>query len=206
MQNIHLIGIAGGSASGKTTVLSHVLSTYSSSEVVLVSQDNYYKNRSEQAIDAQGVTNFDLPTAIDVDRFERDLLSLKGGNSISKLEYTFNNPTQKPKTIEILPARVVIVEGLFVFHFTTINAMFDSRVYIDCPPELRLARRIKRDAEERGYPESDVRYRWQHHVRPADQQFLEPYRASCDLVICNDNHQPLELAPLHNLIQNQLER
>ncbi len=202
----YIIGIAGGSASGKTTFLKELCAHFRPEDLALVSQDNYYKQRNEQSIDENGEINFDLPTAIDLDHFYQDLKELSEGRSIKKKEYTFNNDEKTAKEIIIAPARVIITEGLFVFHYKEIAALMNHKVYFHADEALRLDRRIQRDGVERGYPESDVRYRWEHHVRPADQQFLEPHREDCDRVIVNNISFQEELKELERFIRKQIER
>lgn len=179
------MGIAGGSGSGKTTFLRAVLNHFSSSEIALVSQDNYYKPRHEQVIDERGTTNFDLPSSIDREHFASDMNALMNGRFIQKTEYNFNNKNRAPKLITILPAPIILMEGLFVFYYEEIRNKLQYKVYIDVHPETRLERRIRRDAEERGYPEETVRYQWENHVRPAEKLYLESFRQECDLIIDN---------------------
>jgi uridine kinase len=183
--DILLIGIAGGSGSGKTTFLRSLLQKFNPGEVALVSQDNYYLPIHMQQTDENGITNFDLPTSIDRKHFHDDILSLLSGRSIVKQEYTFNNPAAEASEIRIEPAPVVVAEGLFIFHFAEIRALCDISVYLDAHTEIRLRRRIARDGEERGYPEHEVTYQWHNHVRPAEELYLEPYKAGCEVLIDN---------------------
>jgi uridine kinase len=180
-----VIGIAGGSGSGKTTLLRALLGHFRPDQICLVSQDNYYHPKEAQAADENGVINFDLPTSIDRTHFTRDLKDLLSGRPIEKLEYNFNNPAWAPASITVYPAPVIIMEGLFVFHFEEIRTLLDFKVYLEAHHETRLERRIRRDGEERGYGEAEVRYQWDNHVRPAEIQYMEPYRAECDLIIDN---------------------
>ena len=201
----YVIGIAGGSASGKTSILNELFSWPYKDSLALVSQDNYYIDREHQFVDENGIINFDLPTAIDNTRFYRDLLSLQRGESITKTEYTFNNDAVKPKEITIQSAPIIIVEGLFIFHFDKIKAEMDYKVFVDADSEVRLQRRIKRDEKERGYPESDVRYRWKNHVQPADEQFLQPYKPECELGIDSTESYHRDFESLKNHIITVLE-
>lgn len=202
--NHTLIGIAGGSGSGKTTFLRAILDKFSSDQVALVSQDNYYLPKHEQLIDENGVTNFDLPTSIDRAHFYRDMVDLVEGKSIEILEYNFNNPEWIPEPIFVHPAPVIIMEGLFVFHYEEIRKQLDYMVYIDAHHDNRLERRINRDAKERGYPEHEVRYQWANHVRPAELQFLEPYKADCQLIVDNNHQFDEGLKELISFIQSRL--
>jgi len=201
-----VIGIAGGSGSGKTTLLRALVTHFREDDLAIVSQDNYYKPREEQLPDENGVINFDLPTSIDRDHFAQDLTELFNDRPIEKLEYNFNNPDWKPEAITIHPAPVIIMEGLFVFHFDEIRAMLDYKVFIEAHHETRLERRIRRDALERGYPEKEVRYQWHNHVRPAEIRYMEPYRPECDLIIDNTHSFDKGLIELVHEIEKFLGR
>ncbi len=126
-----IIGITGGSGSGKTRFLNGLLSKFSENEVCLISQDNYYKPREEQPVDIKGVKNFDLPESIDFDSYKRDIESIKNGKSITIKEYTFNNPDAEPKLITLNPAPVIVVEGIFVLYYQPIAQILDMKLYID---------------------------------------------------------------------------
>ena len=201
----YIIGIAGGSASGKTSILNDLLSSPWKDSLALVSQDNYYIDRENQFVDENGIINFDLPTAIDNDHFYADVQALERGESITKTEYTFNNDAVKPKEITIHSAPIIIVEGLFIFHFERIKSEMDYKVFVDAESEVRLQRRIDRDLTERGYPESDVRYRWKNHVQPADELYLQPYKAECDLIIDSTESYHRDFLALENHIKALLE-
>ncbi len=204
METPYTIGIAGGSASGKTSMLNDLMNSEWKNSLSLVSQDNYYIEREKQFVDENGIINFDLPTAIDSGRFLEDLHALKCGNSITKTEYTFNNELATPKEITVESAPIIIVEGLFIFHFEEIKNAMDYKVFVDAAQEVRLKRRIQRDQHERNYPESDVRYRWKHHVQPADEKFLQPYKAECELVIDSTESYHRDFKELENHIKNIL--
>jgi len=201
-----VVGISGGSGSGKTTILHNILKSFDKNEICIVSQDNYYRPIEEQLVDGNGEVNFDLPDAINIDHFVSDMDTLMAGNSITKLEYTFNNEDKLPKEIIVQPAKVLLVEGLFIFHFQRIVKKLDLQVFIETSKENRLNRRIKRDQEERGYSKDTVLYQWQHHVEPAFDRFLAPYKKDCHLVI--DNNESFEdgLANLKEVIQKKLIR
>ena len=184
----YLVGIAGGSGSGKTTILKELFRRMPEGSLALVSQDNYYQPKEKQLIDENGEINFDLPESIDREHFYEDVKTLLSGNSITKTEYTFNNPGKEPGQIEVKTAPIIITEGLFIFHYDEINALLDHKVYVHAGEDVRLERRIRRDHQERGYPEKVVRYQWDNHVVPADRQFLQPYISDSDLVIDNDDH------------------
>ena len=205
-EEVYVIGIAGGSGSGKTTFLRELMSHFAPREVALVSQDNYYEPKEKQLVDENGVVNFDMPTSINRHSFYKDMLDLSNGHSIELLEYNFNNPAWQPEKVIVHPAPVIIMEGLFVFHYDEIRNRLDYKVYIDVHHDKRLLRRIARDGKERGYPEHEVRYQWENHVRPSEKLYLEPYMPSCDLIVDNDEHFQDGLKNLVNRIQEHLAK
>lgn len=201
-----LVGIAGGSGSGKTSFLHELLNHFPSEKIALVSQDNYYFPKHQQKADENGVINFDLPTSINREYFFSDMMKLVNGESIELMEYNFNNPEAAPKKVVVHPAPIVIMEGLFIFHYEEIKERLNYTVFIDAEQERRLQRRIRRDGAERGYPENEVRYQWEHHVRPSEDAFLYPYRETCDLVVDNSVHFREGLQILVGTIQQQLNK
>lgn len=182
----YFVGIAGGSASGKTSFLRALTSNFAPEEIAVISQDNYYIDKEFQTRDALGNINFDLPEAIDRPGLYRDLQVLASGKKVVRPEYTFNNAAAVASVVEVAPAPVTVIEGLFVFHFTELAKMLDLKVYIDARDDIKLERRLKRDAEERGYPADDVLYRWEHHVMPCYRSYLRPYRDRSDLIVTNN--------------------
>lgn len=186
MEKPTIIGITGGSGSGKTYFLNHILDRYSPDQVCLISQDNYYKARDLQPIDQNGVRNFDTPGGIDHDAFAQDVAQLKSGNEVQRQEYTFNNPDAEPKMLVFKPAPIIVVEGIFVFYFKEVSELLDLRVFIEAQNYLMLKRRIIRDAKERGYDLDDVLYRYEKHVAPTYQKYIEPFKHSADLIVPNN--------------------
>lgn len=182
----YLVGVAGGSGSGKTSLVRALRDSLPTGVVSVVSQDDYYFPIGQQHTDPNGRVNFDLPTAIDLDTMAADLRQLVNGESIFRPEYTFNNDALEPRWIEVKPAPIVLVEGLFVLHHAPTRELFDLRVFIEVSEESQLQRRLKRDSMERGYGEEEVRYQWDNHVLPAYRNFLLPHRHHCDLHVVNE--------------------
>ena len=201
-----IIGVAGGSGSGKTFFLKCFLHHFSSSEVSLISQDDYYKPMAEQAVDENGWINFDLPAGIDNERLLHDLQLLIAGKSIEKKEYTFNVNEENAKLLNIGSAPIIIVEGLFVFHFQEIAKLFDLRIFMDADEEITLNRRITRDGTERGYTRDMVMYQWVNHVVPAYKQYLLPYKGTCDRVIMNNKHVADDIISVSKEISEKLRK
>jgi uridine kinase len=133
---------------------------------------------------------------VDRHHFERDINRLLSDESITKLEYTFNNEKREPETIVVHPAPIIVTEGLFIFHYENIRKMIDLAIFIEAPNDVRLARRVRRDFEERGYAEDSVKYQWQNHVVPAEEQFLYPYKESADIIVDNTDSYTDELDDL----------
>ena len=205
-QKHYLVGIAGGSASGKTSFLKRLKESLPNGSISIISQDNYYKPQSEQERDENGEVNYDLPTSIDKGAFLRDIKTLLEGKAIRFHEYTFNNSERETEEIVIEPAPILVVEGLFVFHYPEIRHLLDLRLYLDVREEIKLQRRIKRDRDERGYPEAVVRYQWEHHVMPSFKKFLKPYRDDSHLIITNNITFDKGLAVLTDHLHYRLEK
>jgi uridine kinase len=189
MNKPFIIGIAGGSGSGKTFFLKCFLKHFSQNEVSLVSQDDYYfPVPPGMTAEENKLFNFDLPDTIDYQHFEDDINSLLQGRSITKKEYTFNNPSAIPKMLEIKSAPIIIVEGLFILYFRKLSALLDMKIFIDADEDIALQRRLKRDLLERGYSHDDAMYKWVNHVVPAYKEYLLPYKDECDQIITNNTH------------------
>ena len=200
-----IIGIAGGSGSGKTFFLKCFLKHFTTDEVCLVSQDDYY-HPVAQGMTAEEIAlyNFDLPQTIDHEHFLSDIEKLMNDETVYKKEYTFNNLNAVPKILEIKPAPILIVEGLFIFHFKGIAEKLDLKIFIEAEEEIALKRRIKRDFEERGYSREDVMYRWVNHVMPAYNEFLFPYRDESHQIIVNNTQQADEIILVTEAISKEL--
>ncbi|MBK9270103.1 MAG: uridine kinase [Saprospiraceae bacterium] len=183
-----VIGITGGSGSGKTAFIKAIRNKFSGNQLAIISEDNYYKPRNEQKADLSGVLNFDIPEAIDENKFVEDVHKLIGGSAVRLKEYTFNNQLATVNEIQIDPAPILIVEGLFILHRPRIRNLLDLSILIHARDELKLIRRIRRDQEERNYPLEDVLYRYENHVSPAYQLYIQPYLDKVDLSINNNDH------------------
>ncbi|MCX2493093.1 uridine kinase [Pedobacter sp. PF22-3] len=199
-----IIGIAGGSGSGKTFFLNCFLHHFKQDEVTLVSQDDYYIPAGDMTQEENKLYNFDLPSTIDSEQFLRDIKQLINGEVVYKKEYNFNNPLAVVKILEIKSAPIIIVEGLFILHFKAIASLLDHTIFVDADEQVALDRRIKRDGLERGYPEEDVLYKWHNHVVPAYKEYLLPYRNQCNKVVMNNTNEPDEIIAITEDISNNL--
>lgn len=206
MQHPYIVGITGGSASGKTTFLRRLLASFPAEDICLISQDNYYHPREIQQVDAQGVTNFDLPSSIDSESYAADVLRISQGLEVRRPEYTFNNPNAAPKELVFQPAPIVVVEGIFVFYFEEVAKLLDLKVYIDAEEHVKLQRRIVRDRDERGYGLEDVLYRYTNHVAPTYEKYIRPFKQDADIVIPNNRHFDRGLEVLVSFLQSKIVR
>ena len=207
MNKPYIIGIAGSSGSGKTFFLKSFLEHFTADEVCLVSQDDYYFRVAHKMTSEENkVYNFDLPSTIDHEHFQQDISRLLNNETVIKPEYTFNNPNVVPKMLEIKPAPILIVEGLFILHFRDIADMLDMKIFIEADEDIAMERRLKRDLIERGYSRDDAMYKWVNHVVPAYKEFLLPYKDECDRVIINNSHVAEDIIAVTKEISAELRK
>ncbi len=199
-----IIGITGGSGAGKTTLVRMLRAYFSDEELCVISQDDYYLPREAQKSDNQGVKNFDRPKSIDQKAFIKDIKKLLKGETVERLEYTFNNKDAKPKKLIFKPAPVIIVEGLFVFHVKKIRNQLDLKVFMQAKENLKVIRRITRDQTERNYPLDDVLYRYQNHVLPTYEKYILPYIHDADIVINNNHNMTMGVETLKSVIRDKV--
>jgi len=187
MKKPFIVGITGGSASGKTLFLERLLSSFEPGEVCLISQDNYYRPRHQQPVDEQGVHNFDTPLSIDFEQYADDIRKIQNGETVYREEYTFNNSAKKPKMLSFQSAPVVVVEGIFVLYYPELAELLDLKIFIDAKDHIKLKRRIIRDKVERGYDLDDVLYRYEMHVMPTYEKYIKPFKNEADLIVTNNS-------------------
>jgi len=186
LKNIKLIiGITGGSGVGKTTLINKLYKEFDG-KITTLSLDNYYKPKEDQAIDENGIINFDLPTALDTLQLESDLDLLLENKVVKQKVYTFNNPNNPDNFLSIEPNEILIVEGLFVMHYPFVKSKLNYSVYLSVDREQQLERRLKRDITERNYSKESIIYQWNNHVIPSYDNYVRPYKSECDLIITND--------------------
>ena len=199
-----LIGITGGSGSGKTTFIRQLREGLPDDRVCLLSMDDYYVPRENQQKDERGVHNFDRPGSIHRKEFVRDLKLLMEGNTVQRREYVFNNELAEARLLTFHPAPVIIVEGLFVFHYKDVRKLLDLKLFLHAKDNLKVVRRIKRDRVERNYPLDDVLYRYEHHVLPAYEKYVQPHMERADLIVNNNTDFSMGLAVVRAFVEQQL--
>ena len=199
-----IIGITGGSGSGKTTFIKELKKRFTKAELCVISQDDYYLPRHEQFTDEKGIKNFDLPNSIDKKAFAQDIKKLVDGEDVTRMEYVFNNELATPRMLTFQSAPIVIVEGIFVFHFKRIRQLLDLKIFLHAKENLKVIRRIKRDQVERNYPLEDVLYRYEHHVLPTFEKYIQPYLNDADIVVNNNEHFEMGLEVIYGFIRQRL--
>jgi uridine kinase len=199
-----IIGIAGGTGSGKTTVVQQVAHEFPDHDVTVISQDSYYKDTSELTYEERVKINFDHPESIDFDLLELHLKELKKGNTIDQPVYSFVEHNRTGETVITAPSKVIIVEGILILTMPRIRALFDIKVYIDCDSDERLIRRLKRDIADRGRDLDEVLDRYQSTLKPMHQQFIEPTKAYADVIIPTNRFNTVGVKILRSIIDQKL--
>lgn len=179
-----LIGIAGGSASGKTTVSKKVYEeSVKYGSVISIKMDDYYKDLSSLTVEERAQINFDHPNSFDIDLFISHLSDLKNGKPINKPTYDFTIHNRLAETELISPANVVIVEGILIFAIPEIRNLFDIKLFVDTPDDIRFIRRLKRDVKKRGREVESVINQYLETVRPMHHSFVEPSKQYADIIV-----------------------
>lgn len=200
-----IIGICGGSGSGKTTLLRRLSNHFKDMNPSVFSMDNYYKPIHFQHIDENGEINFDLPSALNEDILVQDLQDLAAGKSIEVIEYHFNAPPDKNVLITLSPSELVIVEGLFLFHYQGVRETVDFSIFMDVELAVQLDRRLYRDQESRGYTREGIMYQWDNHVTPCYQNFLLPYKQDANFIFRNDEHADADFEKLVGILETKFK-
>jgi uridine kinase len=201
-----IIGIAGGTGSGKTTVVHQIMNELPSTEVGVISQDSYYKETNNLTYEERTKINFDHPRAIDFDLLISHLNDLKAGKVIDQPIYSFVTHNRTEDTISTHPRKVMIVEGILIFTNPEIRDLFDIKVYVHADSDERLIRRLKRDIAERGRDMEEVLTRYQTTLKPMHEQFIEPTKAFADIIIPNDKYNTVAIDVVRAVINQRIEK
>ena len=199
-----IIGIAGGTGSGKTTVVNQIIQELPEGEVCVISQDSYYKDTSHLPFDERTKINFDHPKAIDFDLLVAHLKELKKGNAIEQPIYSFVEHNRTKETITMFPKKVIIVEGILILTHTDIRELFDIKLYVHADSDERLIRRLRRDMSERGRDLDEVINRYQNTLKPMHQQFIEPTKEFADIIIPNNRYNTVAVDLIRKIINQRL--
>lgn len=178
-----VVGIAGGTASGKTTVARKVHEALSPSRVAFIDQDSYYKDLKHLSLDERREVNFDHPDAFDTELLESHLQQLKSGKAVEKPVYNFVTSTREPRTVPVNPAEIILIEGILVLHMEQVRKELDVRIFVETEDDVRIIRRLTRDIKERGRDFDHVVHQYFRHVRPMHMGFVEPSKRWADIIV-----------------------
>ncbi|WP_418637707.1 uridine kinase [Winogradskyella sp.] len=199
-----IIGIAGGTGSGKTTVVNQIVKELPTDEVCVIPQDSYYKATDSLSYDERTKINFDHPRAIDFDLMVAHLTALKAGEIVDQPVYSFVTHNRTKDIIKTHPRKVLILEGILIFNSERIRDLCDIKVFVHADADERLIRRIKRDINERGRDIDEVLTRYQTTLKPMHQQFIEPTKNFADIIIPNDRYNTVAVDIVRTVISNRL--
>ncbi|MGB5556076.1 MAG: uridine kinase [Flavobacteriaceae bacterium] len=199
-----IIGIAGGTGCGKTTVVNQIVGELPAGEVGIISQDSYYNDLSHLSLEERRKTNFDHPKSIDFELLEQHLTELKLGNSIKQPVYSFLECNRTEKTVLIRPSKVMIVEGILIMTNARIRDMFDIKIFVHADSDERLIRRLKRDVNERGWNLDETLDKYQNHIKPMHEQFIEPTKEYADIIIPNNKYNTVAVDIVRTIINEKL--
>ncbi len=199
-----IIGIAGGTGSGKTTVVTQIVEELPEDEVCIISQDSYYKETSDLTYDDRCRINFDHPNSIDFDLLVKHLKELRKGNTIEQPVYSFVDHNRTSETLTTQPRKVIIVEGILILTHPEIRDMFDVKVYVHADSDERLIRRLKRDMAERGRDLEEILNRYQSNLKPMHEQFIEPTKEFADIIIPTNRYNTVAVTLIRNIIHQKL--
>ncbi len=199
-----IIGIAGGTGSGKTTVVNKIIKELPTDEVSVISQDSYYKATDNLSYEERTKINFDHPRAIDFELIIEHLKKLKAGKTINQPIYSFVTHNRTKDVVKMHPRKVIIVEGILIFNNEELRNLFDIKIFVHADTDERLIRRIQRDINDRGRDINEVLSRYQNTLKPMHQQFIEPTKNYADIIIPNDRHNNVAIDIVRTVISNKL--
>ena len=199
-----IIGIAGGTGSGKTTVVDKIIKQLPLDEVCVISQDSYYKATDNLSYEERTKINFDHPRAIDFDLLIKHLKALKKGKTIQQPVYSFVTHNRTKDSVKTHPRKVVIVEGILIFNSEELRDLFDIKIFVHAETDERLIRRVRRDITDRGRDIDEVLERYQNTLKPMHQQFIEPTKNHADIIIPNDRYNNVAIDIVRSVINEHL--
>jgi uridine kinase len=200
-----IIGICGGTGSGKTTVANRILESVSKDEVIFLQQDSYYRDLDQMPLDYRQQKNFDHPDAIDNDLLVAHIRALKKGEAVELPLYDFKTHTRQVETLHMEPRPIIIIEGILIFAEQRLLDEMDIKVYVDTPDDIRFIRRLRRDIAERGRTVESVIEQYVATVRPMHTQFVEPSKRNADVIIPEGGHNLVSIGLISGRIRERLE-
>jgi len=202
--NILVIGIAGGTGSGKTTLMNNLIETFRE-DVTLLSHDNYYKRHDDLTYAERCKLNYDEPAALETDLMAHHLDKLRHGEAIDCPVYDFTQHNRSHKTIRIVPRKVIIVEGILIFENKALRELMDIRIFVDTDADVRLCRRIARDVNERGRTLESVLSQYQDTVKPMHEMYVEPSKKYANIIVPEGGKNTVALDMITGRIRRHLE-
>ena len=200
-----VIGIAGGTGSGKTTITRRLMQRFGR-DVCMISYDNYYKERHDTPFEERCKINYDHPDAFDTERFLSDLRALKAGKTIQCPIYDYAIHDRLEQTREIRPAKVILAEGILIFASQELCDEMDIKIFVDADADVRILRRIVRDVRDRGRSLDSIVNQYLTTVKPMHEQFVEPSKRRADIIIPEGGHNPVALEMIMERVRAHLER
>ncbi|HLL54814.1 MAG TPA: uridine kinase [Myxococcaceae bacterium] len=199
-----VVGIAGGTASGKTTVARKIRESMRGQRVAFIDQDSYYKDLSDLSLEERREMNFDHPDAFDTDLLVQQLRELREGRPVQKPVYDFVTSTRKGHTTVVEPGDLILIEGILVLHMQPIRDLLDIRIFVDAEHDVRIIRRLMRDIKERGRDFDHVVDQYFRHVRPMHMGFVEPSKLHAHIIVPHGGNNETAIEMLVNAIQARI--
>ncbi|TCI91903.1 uridine kinase [Tenacibaculum sp. M341] len=199
-----IIGIAGGTGSGKTTVVNQIVNELPPDEVCIISQDSYYKATDNLTYQERSKINFDHPRAIDFELLVEHLAELRENKVIEQPIYSFVTHNRTKDTVKTHPRKVIIVEGILIFNNKLLRDLCDIKIFVHADADERLIRRVKRDISERGRDINEVLTRYQNTLKPMHEEFIEPTKSYADIIIPNDRYNTVAIDIVRTVISERL--
>ncbi|MDX6696321.1 MAG: uridine kinase [Blastocatellia bacterium] len=199
-----IIGISGGTGSGKTTVANGILESVSAQDVAFIQQDSYYRNLKDLPLDYRQAVNFDHPDALDNDLLVHHIRKLRSGGSVELPIYDFKTHSRLNETLLIEPKPIVIVEGILIYADARLLEQMDIKIFVDTPDDIRFIRRLRRDVAERGRTVDSVIEQYLNTVRPMHMQFVEPSKRYADIIIPEGGHNLVSIDLISGKIRERL--
>lgn len=199
-----ILGIAGGTGCGKTTVVNQIIKELPEDEIGIISQDSYYKANDHLSFEERELINFDHPRSIDFELLTQHLKELKEGKSINQPVYSFVHHNRTGDVIHTHPRKVMIVEGILIFTNPELRDMFDIKIFVHADADERLIRRLRRDIAERGRDLEEVLARYQNTLKPMHEQFIEPTKTYADIIIPNDRYNTVAIDIVKTVIKQTI--
>ena len=198
-----VLGIAGGTASGKTTVARKIHEAFAS-RVAFIDQDSYYKPLDHLSLEERREVNFDHPDAFDSELLVAHVKALKGGASVEKPVYDFVSSTRQPRTVAVTSADLILIEGILVLHMEQLRQEMDVRIFVETEDDVRIIRRLTRDIKERGRDFDHVIHQYFRHVRPMHMAFIEPSKRWADIVVPHGGNNDIAIDMLVGALKSRL--